>query len=1082
MGAGTQYVINLEQPFQVEQGVVYELTFDLTDGQGAISLYGDSPANESSWDDGLPLPLNGLSGYGSTSGIYRGDLNFEMYWDDNAAKLQRFETMLDQTDYILISSNRQWGSIPRVPERYPLSTAYYRDLLGCPADKDLLWCYQVAQPDSFQGKLGFKLVAVFQSDPSLGPIDINDQSAEEAFTVYDHPKVLIFQKQADYDPQQVRSLLGAVDLSHVIHLTPRQASQRIMTLNLPATLLAIQQAGGTWSQLFNYADLQNRFQALGVILWYLTISLLGLLMYPIVRLALPGLPDKGYPLVRTAGMISVAYLVWLAGSLQVPFTRLTISLALLLLALGGATLAYRQRDELRQEWREKRNYFLAVEIIALALFAIDLLIRLGNPDLWHPYKGGEKPMDFSYFNAVLKSTVFPPYDPWFSGGYINYYYYGYVIVGVLVKWLGIVPTIAYNLILPTLFSLLGLGAFSIGWNLLSAAKKPPTGEEPGEFDEAQVKKKGIFAGLPRGALWTGLSATTGLLILGNLGTVRMIWQGFQKLAAPGGNIDNVSILQHWIWTIQGVGKFMAGFTLPYAPGDWYWIPSRAIPGNVITEFPFFTFLYADLHAHLIALPVTVLAISWALSIVLGKGRWGDNAGRSQWLSLGSGFLLGGLVIGALRPTNTWDFPTYLALGAVALLYSNWRYNWLASLGIGDGTSRSRRTWLALGSVVVLVGLALFLYQPYAYWYDQGYNSVIPWTGDHTPFWSYLTHWGLFLFVISSWMLWETRNWMASTPLSSLRKLRPYRELILVLAIFLVAAIVVLLKMGVGIAWLVLILAAWAGVLLLRPGLSDAKRAVLFMAGTALALTLAVEVIVLQGDIGRMNTVFKFYVQAWVLFALSAAAGLGWMIQEARLWVPGWRTAWQTALVALVAGAALFPILGGMDKITDRMAPQAPHTLDGMTYMAYSTYNEQGVDMSLVQDYDAIRWMQQNIQGSPVIVEGNTPEYQWGTRFTIYTGLPGVVGWNWHQRQQRGVIIGDTAVTDRIAEIATFYTTTDPQAAKAFLQKYNVQYIVVGQLERIFYPGPGLEKFTQYDGVYWRKVYGQGETAIYQVLP
>ena len=75
-------------------------------------------------------------------------------------------------------------------------------------------------------------------------------------------------------------------------------------------------------------------------------------------------------------------------------------------------------------------------------------------------------MDFSYFNAVLKSTTFPPYDPWFAGGYINYYYYGFVMVGVPVKWLGIVPAIAYNLILPTLFALLALGAFSMGWNLL----------------------------------------------------------------------------------------------------------------------------------------------------------------------------------------------------------------------------------------------------------------------------------------------------------------------------------------------------------------------------------------------------------------------------------------------------------------------------------------------------------------------------------------------------------------------------------------------------------------------------------------
>lgn len=87
-----------------------------------------------------------------------------------------------------------------MPERYPLTTVYYRNLLGCPEETSILWCYSVAQPGMFEGKLGFELVAVFQSDPNLGSLRFNTQFAEEAFTVYDHPKVLIFKKQADYDP------------------------------------------------------------------------------------------------------------------------------------------------------------------------------------------------------------------------------------------------------------------------------------------------------------------------------------------------------------------------------------------------------------------------------------------------------------------------------------------------------------------------------------------------------------------------------------------------------------------------------------------------------------------------------------------------------------------------------------------------------------------------------------------------------------------------------------------------------------------------------------------------------------------
>jgi hypothetical protein len=92
------------------------------------------------------------------------------------------------------------------------------------------------------------------------------------------------------------------------------------------------------------------------------------------------------------------------------------------------------------------------------LFAFDLFIRWGNPDLWHPYKGGEKPMVFSFLNAILKSTSFPPYNPWLAGYYLNYYYYGFVVVSLPIKLLGLVPAFAYNLVLPTLFSMTGLNA------------------------------------------------------------------------------------------------------------------------------------------------------------------------------------------------------------------------------------------------------------------------------------------------------------------------------------------------------------------------------------------------------------------------------------------------------------------------------------------------------------------------------------------------------------------------------------------------------------------------------------------------
>ena len=133
------------------------------------------------------------------------------------------------------------------------------------------------------------------------------------------------------------------------------------------------------------------------------------------------------------------------------------------------------------------------------------------------------------------------------------------------------------------------------------------------------------------------------------------------------------------------------------------------------------------------------------------------------------------------------------------------------------------------------------------------------------------------------------------------------------------------------------------------------------------------------------------------------------------------------------------------------------TLDGMSFMKYSTYFENDLVMDLSQDYDAIRWMQDNIKGTPTIVEANLPEYRWGNRFTIYTGLPGVLGWNWHQRQQRAINPSEW-VTDRMEDINNFYSSADLENAKDFIDKYQVDYIIVGQLEKAVYPEKGLEKF------------------------
>jgi YYY domain-containing protein len=1063
--------IELDSPLVLEEGQNYTLKVSLQEPRGSLMLRGAPIANEGAWDDGLPVRLDGYDGFG---GIYEPGLNFDMYEDDNPNKLSRFYDILDRAEYILISSSRQWGTLPRIPERFPMSTEYYRQLLGCPPSRSIEWCYNVAQVGDFEGQLGFELIQVFQSDPSIGSLGINDQPAEEAFTVYDHPKVFIFKKGQDYDPEIVRQLLGAIDLSNVQHITPKKAGDIPKNMMLPLDKLAAQRAGGTWSQLFDTAALINRWPVATVLFWYLSVAVLGMITYPILRFAFSGLSDRGYPLARSLGLLILSYLVWLASSFKIPFSRLTISLVLIGMGIVSALFIYFQWDALKKEWRERRTYFLVIEGLFLAFFIFDLLIRLGNPDLWHPWKGGEKPMDFSYLNAVLKSTSFPPYDPWFAGGYINYYYYGFVYLGVLIKWLGVVPSVAYNLVIPTVFSMILMGAFSIGWNLVNTGKRV--------FQHFKTLVRSV-------PFVSGTSAAVAVGVLGNLGTLRMIFQGYQKLAAPGGNIEGANVIMRIIWAVRGALMSLTGSSLPYGIADWYWLPSRAIPApndvEPITEFPFFTVLYGDPHAHLFALPITLLALGWAFSVLFARGwRTGDgDLETKSFLRISASLVIGALTIGALRPTNTWDFPVYLVFGLLAVGYVFWKYNERgvnSSNFLGTFPVVIRRFMITLGALSLLAAFALLLYQPYAHWYVQGYTSIDFWRGTHTPFWSYLTHWGVFLFLIIAWMAWETREWMANTPLVKIRKLQPYRGVIIMCAVLVLVWIAVLVGLGVSIAWFVLPLIIWAALLLFRPGNSDAEKAVLVMIAAGLALTLMVEIIVLVGDIGRMNTVFKFYLQVWTLLGLSSAVIFAWTLSAIPSWTSSWQFVWKTSVVVLVAAAALYPLLGTTAKIKDRMTDEVPLTLDGMAFMRYAEYDDLGTRMDLVQDYEAIRWLQENVSGSPVIIEGNMVEYHWGTRNTIYTGLPNVVGWNWHQRQQRATASEDL-IQGRISDVNEFYLTSEPARAREILDRYDVEYVIVGQLERALYPGPGLDKFPSMEGELWQEVFQIGDTVILRVV-
>jgi uncharacterized membrane protein len=156
-----------------------------------------------------------------------------------------------------------------------------------------------------------------------------------------------------------------------------------------------------------------------------------------------------------------------------------------------------------------------------------------------------------------------------------------------------------------------------------------------------------------------------------------------------------------------------------------------------------------------------------------------------------------------------------------------------------------------------------------------------------------------------------------------------------------------------------------------------------------------------------------------------------------------------------------------------------HTNNGFAFMEDAVYEDQGGPVELKYDLDAIDWLRNNVSGSPVTIEATTVEYRWGSRFAVYTGLPTVIGWRWHQTQQRGSFA--FMVETRLQDVTKFYTTTDPTEAEAILQKYGVSLVILGQVERHYYPGPGLEKFDEMESGALELAYENPQTKIYRVV-
>ncbi len=771
--------------------------------------------------------------------------------------------------------------------------------------------------------------------------------------------------------------------------------------------------------------------------------------------------------------------------------------------------AQEAKSTLRVVLAEHRWVFIAYE----ALFAVALIgwaiFRAHHPDI----STTEKPMELAFFNAINRSATFPPHDPWLSGYAIAYYYFGYVMMSLLHIVSGVSIGATFSLSNAFWFALTAASAFGVAANLVLALK---------ERAQSTAAVFGVLGAVLL-VLMGNFEAPLEVAHANNVGSPEF-WRGLdiQEINIPA--VQNPPDVP-WSSPRSGWWWWRASRVIHDYPPDAISPQLAAVKNDppasnstyqeLIDEFPQFSYLLGDMHPHVLALPFALVMMGLALNLFLA-------AARGEVTSLWSGtkhapwWPLYALAVGSLSFLNTWDFPIYAFVLIAALALGNWRagnFRWLDSgldllmLGVVgfvlfipfyrgfssqaagiapnlfNGT-RLPQFFVMFGPFTIIgfmFGLALFVEvvrSRQARVFPFLGQAVLGGVGALVALTAAVAMIGAGMTLVSDrarGLIENVSNSLAAHGLSLgdhvlARLLDPWLPLLLAIAL---AAIWLLWRARLPRGDNSQALRAQQAQSTKKSPAPESEIAsslresslidfVLLLYAIGLLLTLGTEFAFIIDSFGtRMNTVFKFYYQAWALWSVASAFGAYYLLVGSEHIKTIGR-----AIAGVVIGLVL--LLGlmypAMALQTGTVGGGETATLDALVAIGQTTPDE----------YAAAQWFNQFVPGTPVILEAPGEEYNAGTsRLSTWTGLPTVVGWSGHEGQWRGSYAIQGPRVDQVKEI---YSTGDLARALVLLNQYGVRYVVVGPNEQRQYPPQALEKFAQALPI----AFQQGAVTVYQV--
>lgn len=705
--------------------------------------------------------------------------------------------------------------------------------------------------------------------------------------------------------------------------------------------------------------------------WWLAVLLMGIGCLPLTGSLFSSFRDGGWIVSKVLGIAFSGFVTWFLVCCNIlPFTGticLGVSIGLLLCIWAGFFFLYTRKNkgtEPRIRFWGEWSSILGGELVFTIFFIIWTYLAGFHPAAY----GTEKFMDYGFMMAMMRSQTLPAKDLWYAGGTLNYYYGGQYFAVFLTKLTGTQVEQTYHLMRTLVAGLAYALPFTLVRQMLLDYQNRPE-KFPGENKKTDKYREGA-------ALLGGILAGAGVSLAGNMHYVI------------------IGKLLPWIRNV---------FNLPQ--GDYtYWFPNstRYIgyypEGNdkTIHEFPSYSFVLGDLHAHVVNVMfvLTVICLTYAM-VQKYKGKHchtGSGGGRAEvrsgkqlvYEALTEPFIwVFAFFIGLFHWTNYWDFVIYYVMGGLGVIYCNY-------LKFADGGSRKKRLQLT-GAVSLLHAVWVFVWGsifalPFTLRFETMVNGVALAQNHSRPY-----QW---------WMIWGLPLLMTILYVICVFRDREKEQVLLEYPDF----------FGV-------ILGVSAVGLILIPELVYVRD-------------------IYEKEYARSNTMFKLTYQAFIMFGILMGYGF------VRLWMNR-----EKVLRKVLTSVGFLCFIGCCCYIGT-----AVHAWFGQVW---NPRQYQGLDAtafletSFSQDAAAIRWINDNVEGSSVVLEANGDSYSDYERVSAMTGLPTILGWYVHEWLWRG---GTEELNQRVGLVETVYTSTDQVLVESILKEYEVEYIFVGRMEREKYAG------------------------------